>query len=380
MTKKTPIVKPYKVVCMINLACTGATKKRRDELTKILRPLCDEKKDVYITYQKSLPDDCQEIAKRRPDVLIIAGGDGTFVVTPKFLRQAYGSNPLPKLYFFEMGQENKLGAELRDSFGPVAYLTDKIYSSRFKRLENLIDLIKQKADLKTKAIKLIKVNNTYYYLDKEKGRRRIRETFYTFDIAYDGLVTAILEDYYGIDEKKSELNLRDDFFLSFIKPGFRDVARVLLKTIFQQPFNATLGLPQTYFNTYTGTLIIDGKKEPAEKFIGLYASTIRSLAVGARPFHKTNGEVMHLRGGYIQPWKLLLHFNDIYSGNDIVEEGWIDKTATKIMLNIQMMNFRTNRTFIFCHSKTPHTLITKRKVYKINYKQISLTLILSQLK
>lgn len=328
MAKKASIVKQYKVVCMVNLGCTGATKKKRDDLMKKLKPVCDIDNDIYLTYPKRLVNDCEEIAEKNPDILIIAGGDGTFVVTPKFLKDAFGERAPPKLYFFELGQENKLGVELRDSFGIWNYLRDKVYNPNFRNIEKLVEMIKRKEPLKTKKIPLIKVENEYIAFEK-KGKK-IKETFYTFDVAHDGLVTSILDDYYGLNERKSELNLRDDFFLSFIKPGFRDVARVFLKVTFQQPFYYSLGLPQSYFNSYKGKLIVDGKDEEITEFIGLSASTIKSSAVGAKTFHKAGDGLMHLRGGYIHPLHLLLHFNNLYSGKDINVKGWIDKTASRI--------------------------------------------------
>lgn len=89
---------------------------------------------------------------RKIDILAVNGGDGTVHVTLCALIKAYGKKPLPKLAILKGGTMNQTATNLR------------IKGNSIEIFQRVIKAYKEKEQVKTKKISLLKANDKYGFI------------------------------------------------------------------------------------------------------------------------------------------------------------------------------------------------------------------------
>lgn len=220
----------------------------------------------------------QQFCDKEIDVLALSGGDGTNHRTLTTFINVYGDRALPRLAFLRGGTLNTVAASCGVYGSPEKLLMDLIYSYHAE------------APLKTKTVRIMKINENYGFI---WGAGVI---FRFMDVYYRG----------GI-------------------PSPSQAVWTLLRSTVSAILN--MRLSRDMFKRFDGEVIINGERWPYANYSAIYAGSISQLGLGFNVFYLAGDEhPFHGVGFSLPPRNVLRYVPKMFLGKpsgcpDLLEAG-----------------------------------------------------------
>lgn len=260
----------------------------------------------------SLSRDLGEIAEKRPEYLLLGGGDGSVLVYLSRLNELYKDEEWPKIIYLQTGRENRLGHELGYKTKPTKFLEEVVQGIKEEKTrEERMSLIEAKID---------------------EGIEERKKSLLTFDLGF-GIATNLLLHYYGINPERVR---RDDDFRNIAYPK-REIDA--LKTFLEaslRAFGYWTKAGKKYFGETRVSIRTEEEDYGEREWLGGFIATNRHVWKGFKAMYKgrEDPERMHLIAMARPPLVLVLKLPILYRGG-YLGRGSLDETVKEVELGFE---------------------------------------------